>query len=133
MKGIKSILIVVLVLNSTSVFAQVSLNITFFQLINGKKVLTTKTIKTEYDRDVILTHENVKEQIVLNLKKVNDVVVNGNVVKPVQIDMKLVGSGEKLIGKPQTVTTFYTKAAQFSIPGVGKETWLNLSVDFKDI
>ncbi len=133
MKSVKSLLIIFVCLYANMSFAQINLNITFLQLIDGKKVLTTKTIRSEYDKDIVLTHEIVKEQIVLNLKKVRDVVMNGSIIKPVQVDLRLVGADEKLIGKPQTVTTFYTKAAQFSIPGIGKEKWLNLSVNFQEI
>ncbi len=113
--------------------AQINLKVTILQIIGDKKIQTTKTIKSEYDKDIVITHENVKENIVLNFKRVKNVLVNGNVISPVQIDMRLIGAGEKPIGKPQTVTTFYTKAAQFSIPGIGKDKYLNLSLDFQDI
>ena len=77
----------------------------------------------------------LKNKIVINLKKLKDILVNGNRINPVQIDMKIVNDMKKVVGKPQTVTSFYNNSAQFnaSSNGVLSVNDLNVSLNFKEI
>lgn len=112
-------------------FCQINLNVTINQLVGTEKIQTTKLIQSEFNKDIIISHESLKNKIVINLKKVPQISVNGSLVSPVQIDLKLIDEAKKIIGKPQTITTFYTNAAHFYIPGTDQK--LNLSLNFKEI
>lgn len=116
---------------SSLVFCQINLNVTINQLVGAEKIQTTKLLQSEFNKDIIITHESLKNKIVINLKKVPQVSANGSLVSPVQIDLKLIDEAKKIIGKSQTITTFYTNAAQFYIPGTDQK--LNLFLKFKEI
>lgn len=131
LKFSKLLLVIFTFSYSSFSFCQINLNVTINQLIGSEKIQTIKQIKSEFDKDIIIIHEGFKNKIVINLKKVPQISVNGSLVSPIQIDLKLIDEAKKIIGKPQTITTFYTNSANFYIPGTDKK--LNLSLNFKEI
>jgi hypothetical protein len=79
--------------------------------------------------------EGLKNKIVINLKKFKNVLVNGSKINPVQIDMKMVDAAKKIIGKPQTITSFYNNEAQFNVQNsaTSDNGAMNLSLNFQEI
>ena len=122
------LLILTLVLSySSAAHSQVSLQIKIAQIVGTKTVETIRTISANYDQDIVVSQDGLKNKIVFNLRKFKDILVNGNKINPVQIDMKVVNETKKMIGKSQTVTSFYNKSAQF------KSGDMDVSVKFEDI
>ena len=115
--------------------ATFNLNIKIGQLVGNQMVEVNKTVKADYDKEIIVHSEGSKNKIVLNLKKFSNVLVNGNKISPIQVDMKLVNEGEKMIGRPQTITSFYNRTAQFALAssGVATDTAdINVSLNFEE-
>ena len=115
--------------------ATFNLNIKIGQLVGDQMVEVNKTVKADYDKEIIVHSEGSKNKIVLNLKKFSNVLVNGNKISPIQVDMKLVNEGEKMIGRPQTITSFYNRTAQFALAssGVATDTAdINVSLNFEE-
>ncbi len=100
---------------SLSVSAEINLNLKIGQIIDFKKVETIKNFSVKFNQDIIINQPGLKNTIVINFKKFENVLVNGNSINPVQIDIKIIDSKKKIIGKPQTITTFYNNEAQFNI------------------
>ncbi len=107
---------------SSAAYSQLNLNIKIGQNI-------VKTVSANYGQDIIVSADGLKNKMVFNLRKFKNILVNGNKINPVQIDLKLVNDMKKIIGKPQTVTSFYNRTAQFNV-GEGD---LSVSVDFQEI
>ncbi len=125
-----------ILLISTSAFASLNLNVKIGQLVGNKLVEINKTISAEYGKEIVISSEGFKNKIILNLKKFSNVLVNGNKINPVQVDMCLVNEMKKIIGKPQTVTSFYSRSAQFAISSTGDATEIadvNVSLNFEDL
>lgn len=112
---------------SSNAYSEINLKVTIDQMIGSKKVETIKSVSGNYEQDIEILSEGLKNKIVLNLRKFKNILVNGNKINPVQIDMKVVNELHKVIGKPQTVTSFYNKSAQFSSGD------LNISVAVEEI
>ena len=102
---------------SLNVSAEINVNVKIDHTVGTKTIESVKNISTDYNQDIVIVQEGLKDKIIITLKKFKDVLVNGNKINPVQIDMKLIDSSKKAIGKTQTVTSFYTNSAQFSLPG----------------
>jgi hypothetical protein len=61
--------------------------------------------------------------------------VNGNKISPIQVDIKLVNEMQKIIGRPQTVTSFYNRSAQFAVRSSGipsDAADINVSLNFEE-
>lgn len=115
--------------------ASFNLNVRIGQLVGNQIIEVNKTIQAEYDKEIIISSEGLKNKIVLNLKKFSNVLVNGNKISPVQIDMKLVNEMQKIIGRTQTVTSFYNRSAKFAVPssGVASDSAdINVSLNFEE-
>jgi len=137
LKLIKLILVLFFILfASTSAFASISLNVKIGQLVGNKIVEINKTISAEYGKDIVINTEGFQHKIILSLKKFSNVLVNGSKINPVQVDMRLVNEMKKIIGKPQTVTSFYSHSANFAISSSGNATDVadvNVSLNFEDL
>lgn len=107
---------------SSQALSQVNLNIKIGQN-------AVKSVSANYGQDVIVSADGLSNKLVFNLRKFKNILVNGNKINPVQIDLKLINDMKKVIGKPQTVTSFYNRTAQFNVA----EGNLNVSVDFQEI
>lgn len=107
---------------SSQALSQVNLNIKIGQN-------AVKLVSANYGQDVIVSADGLSNKLVFNLRKFKNILVNGNKINPVQIDLKLINDMKKVIGKPQTVTSFYNRTAQFNVA----EGNLNVSVDFQEI
>ena len=105
----------ILIFMSLNVSAEINLNIKIGQVIDSKKVETVKTFLVDYNEDIVIKQRGLKNTIIINLKKFKNVLVNGANINPIQIDMKMVDSSKKTVGKPQTITTFYNNEALFNI------------------
>lgn len=115
--------------------ASLNLNVKIGQMVGNELVEVNKTIAADYDKEIVISSEGLKNKIVLNLKKFSNVLVNGNKISPVQIDMKLINDMKKIIGRPQTVTSFYNRSAQFAVRSSGIATDaadLNVTLDFEE-
>lgn len=107
---------------SSAAFSQINLNIKI-----GENAV--KTVSAHYGQDIIVSADGLKNKLVFNLRKFKDILVNGNKINPVQIDLKQINEMKKTIGKPQTVTSFYNRTAQFNVGDTG----VNVSIDFQEI
>lgn len=125
MKHFTTALSLFMLLN-TNAFATLHLNVKIGQMVGNQLVEINKTISADYDKEIIVGSDNLKNKIVLNLKKFTDILVNGKKINPVQVDMKLVNDMQKIIGHTQTVTSFYNRSAQFSVRD------LNVSLNFEE-
>ena len=112
-----------------------NLNVKIGQLIGDHFVETHKNIQAEYDKEIIISSESLKNKIVLNLRKFKFPLIDGSKISPVQIDLKLVDEMKKIIGHPQTFTSFYNHTAHFSVPSSGLITDvadLKVSLNFEE-
>lgn len=117
-------------------YSQINLNIKIDQVVGSKTIEIVKTITGNYNQDIVIMPEGLKNKIVLNLRKFQNILVNGNKINPVQIDMKIINDMKKVIGKPQTVTSFYNKSAEFNISSSGLKADnadLNVKLNFEEI
>ncbi|MBC7712286.1 MAG: hypothetical protein H7177_03045 [Rhizobacter sp.] len=113
---------------SPKAHSELNLKVKIHQIIGTKTVETIKTISANYGQDIVIMPEGgLTNKIVLSLKKFKNIMVNGNSINPVQIDMKMFNEMKRLIGKPQTITSFYNKSAQFN----SEDT--NISLNFEEI
>ena len=115
--------------------ASLNLNIKIGQMVGSQIIEINRTVASEYNKEIIISPEGFKNKIILNLKKFSNVLVNGNKISPVQIDMKLVNEMKKIIGKTQTVTSFYNKSAEFAVPSTGiasDAADINVSLKFEE-
>ena len=120
---------------SSEVSASLNINVKIGQMIGNRLVEINKNIQAEFDKEIIITTENFKNKIVLNLRKFNYPLVDGLKINPIQIDMKLVNEMQQMIGRPHTITSFYNHSAHFSIPSSGIITDvadLNVSLNFEE-
>lgn len=99
--------------------ASLNLNVKIGQIVGSQIIEINKTISADYNKEIVIAPEGLKNKIVLSLRKFSNVLVNGKKINPVQIDMKIVDEMKKIIGKPQTITSFYSKSAQFAVPSTG--------------
>lgn len=116
--------------------ASFNLNVKIGQMIGDQIVEVNKTITADYNKEIVIIPDGLKNKIVINLKKFKNVLVNGNRISPVQVDMKLVNEMQKIIGKPQTVTSFYNRSAEFAVRSSGVPTDIadiNVSLKFEEI
>lgn len=115
--------------------AEINLNIKIGQVIGSRTIETVKTISANYNQDIVIMQEGLKNKIVINLKKFKNILVNGTKINPIQIDMKMVDSSKKTIGKPQTITSFYKNEAQFNVQNsVASDNGdVNVSLNFQEI
>jgi hypothetical protein len=124
-----------LMLISPLASASFNLNIKIGQLVGTQIVEMNKTIEADYNKDIIIRPEGLKNKIVLSLKKFSNVLVNGNKISPIQVDIKLVNEMQKIIGRPQTVTSFYNRSAQFAVrsSGIASDAAdINVSLNFEE-
>ena len=124
-----------LMLISPLASASFNLNIKIGQLVGTQIVEMNKTIEADYNKDIIISPEGLKNKIVLSLKKFSNVLVNGNKISPIQVDIKLVNEMQKIIGRPQTVTSFYNRSAQFAVrsSGIASDVAdINVSLNFEE-
>ncbi len=107
--------------------AEITLNVKIAQVVDSQTVESVKSISANYNQDIVISETGLKNKIVINLKKFKNILVNGTKINPVQIDMKVVDSSKKTVGKTHTVTSFYNNSAQFTFPD------RNVSLNFQEI
>lgn len=135
-KALPVLFVLLLSSYSSQAFSQINLNIKIDQVVGSKTVEIVKTISGNYDQDIVIMPEGIKNKIVFNLRKFKNILVNGNKINPVQIDMKIVNDMKKVIGKPQTITSFYNKSAEFSVSSTGLKNDaadMNVRLNFEEI
>ena len=111
--------------------AELSLNVKINQTIGEKTIEFIQNIKANFNQEIVINNNNLKDKIVLKLVKFKNISVNGNKINPIQVDLKLINDLQKTIGKPQTITSFYNREAHFSIPNKGEV--VNLKLNFEEI
>ena len=132
----KILLCLVFVTFTLQAQAALSLDVKIARKIGAKIVETTKKIAANYNQDVVISEEGFKNKIILKLKKFSNIKVNGNAINPVQIDLRMIDATERLVGKPQTITSFYQQSAQFKLPSDGVITDpsdLQVSLNFQEM
>jgi hypothetical protein len=129
----KLVLVMALSLYSSFSFSALNLNVKIHQIINDKVIEVERTISSDYNKEIIIQDDSLKDRIVLSLKKFKNVFANGKSIEPVQISAKLTDQLKKLKGKPQYVTSFYKKEATFKLGEEINQPELNLSLDFNEI
>lgn len=115
--------------------ASINLNVKIGQIVGTQMIEINKTITADYNKEIVIAPEGLKNKIILSLKKFSNVLVNGKKINPVQIDMKLVDEMKKIIGKPQTITSFYSKSAEFAVATSGQpsdQSDLNVTLHFEE-
>lgn len=120
---------------SPEAFATLNLNVKIGKLVGNQIVEIKKTISADYDQEIVISSDNLKNKIVVNLKKFTNILVNGKHLSPVQVDMKLINEMQKIIGQPQTVTSFYNRSAQFSVHSNGNSQLaadIDVSLEFEE-
>lgn len=135
MKKLSISLGLMLMFTSPMAMATLNLNVKIGKMVGDQLVEINRTISTDYNKEIIISSDRLKNKIVLNLKKFSNVLVNGKKISPVQVDMKLVNEMQKIIGRPQTVTSFYNRTAEFSVRSSGEPKDLadmNVSLDFHE-
>lgn len=136
MKSIKlSLLALFFSFMSFPVHSEINLNIKIEQVIGSKSFETVKTVSAKYNEDIVIVQKGLKNRIVINLKKFKNILVNGSKINPIQIDMKMIDSAKKVVGKPQTITSFYNNEAQFTVQNsITSDTGgVNVSLNFQEI
>lgn len=116
--------------------AALSLDIKINQKVGNQVVEIEKKISGNYNQDIEIEHNGLKNKIILNLKKFKNITVNGNKIDPVQIDLKLVNEKKKPVGKSHTITSFYNKTAQFNLPSSGiitDDSDISLRLNFEEV
>ena len=113
---------------SPKAYSEINLKVKIAQIVGSKTIETVKTISANYGQDIVILPEaGITNKIVLNLKKFKNILVNGNKINPVQVDMRIVDDLKKGLEKTQTVTSFYNQSAQFESPQ------MNVSLNFEEI
>ncbi|MFA6236886.1 MAG: hypothetical protein WC635_06115 [Bacteriovorax sp.] len=115
--------------------ATLNLNVKIGKMVGNQLTEINRTIAADYDKEIVIGTDSLKNKIVLNLKKFTNVLVNGKKISPIQVDMKLVNEMQEIIGRPQTVTSFYNRSAQFSVRSSGNIkdiADLNVSLNFEE-
>lgn len=130
----KYVLMFIVLSFSQTAKCAVNLNVKIGQIINNQFVEITKTISADYNKEIIIQDESLKDKIVLSLKKFKNVLVNGNRIEPVQINVMRINTLRKLVGKPQTITSFYRNEANFKLASSDtSQGKMELSLDFNEI
>lgn len=115
--------------------AGLNLNVKIGQLVGNQLVEINKSISGDYNKEIIISPDGFKNKIILKFKKFSNVLVNGNKISPVQVDMQFVNELKKVIGRTQTVTSFYNRSAEFAIRTSGRisdSADLNVSLNFEE-
>ena len=113
---------------SFDVSAEINLSIKIGRLVGTETIETVRKFSAQYNQDIVVVPEGLKNKLVFNLKKFKDILVNGNRINPVQIDMKMVNETKEMVGKSQTVTSFYNNSAQFDV-----SNGMKVSLNFEEI
>ena len=130
------LLIMMTIFISPMSMAFFNLNIKMDQMVGNQIVEVNRTVQADYNKEIIIKPEGLKSKIVLNLKKFSNVSVNGSMISPVQVDMKLVNESSHTVGRPQTVTSFYNRTAKFAVHSSGNvndAADINLSLNFEEL
>ncbi len=113
---------------SEMAYSQINLSVKINQgTSTNESVAIVKTITGHYEQDIEIASEGLKNKIVLSLRKFKNILVNGSKINPVQIDMKLVDEAQKTVGRPQTITSFYNRSAEFTTND------MNVKINFEEI
>lgn len=101
------------IFNTSNVFAQLKVKIDL-KHIDSENIIS-REIETQFNSDVTYVDQNAQRKYVFRISPVRTLKVNGQDLNPIQFDLKVYDSREKLIIRPQTVTTFYRPEANFTI------------------
>lgn len=116
MKSISTIFIMfIAVFYSTTTFAAINLNVKIEKMVNNQLVEVSKNISSDYNKEIIIQDESLQGKIILTLKKIKNVLVNGTKIEPVQINLQAINTQKKNDPKIQTITSFYKKEAKFVV------------------
>lgn len=98
---------------STSVSANLRVKIDLKHIASDKVI--SSEVETKFNSDVTYIDQNTQRKYVFRISPVRTLKVNGQDINPIQFDMKVYDAKEKLLSRPQTVTTFYRPEANFSL------------------
>lgn len=115
--------------------ASFDLNVKIDSIVGNEVVKIHKRIRADYNKEIIITDENLKNRLVVNLKRFDSIRSGRGSVSPVQVDIKLINEMQKIIGRPQTVTSFYNHTAQFAVHSSGSPSGpadINVSLNFEE-
>lgn len=116
MKSIsKMCFIFIAVIYSTTGFSAINLNVKIEKMVNNQLVEVSKNISSDYNKEIVIQDETLQGKIILTLKKIKNVLVNGAKIEPIQINLKAINSEKKSDAKVQTITSFYKKEAKFVV------------------
>lgn len=116
MKSIsKLFLVFIAVFYSTTSFSAINLNVKIEKIVNNQLVEVSKNISSDYNKEIVIQDDTLQGKIILTLRKIKNVLVNGTKIEPVQINLKAINSEKKNNAKMQTITSFYKKEAKFVV------------------
>lgn len=118
---------------SNLIFSAVNLNVKIGQLINNQLVEVNKNFSAEFNKEIVIQDDSLKDRIVLSLKKIKNVLVNGKRLSPVQINLKTVNNEKKISGKTQTVTSFYKNEANFKVASADNSNDFDIQLEFSEV
>jgi hypothetical protein len=125
----KIIIIFLVSFLSNSAFCALNLNIKIGTMVNNKLVEVTRSLSSDYEKEILIEDESFKDKIVLTLKKIKNVLANGTKIEPIQISIQTFDPTNKLNTRSHTITSFYSKEANFKIASIKenqKEILFNL-------
>lgn len=126
-KALGLLFLICLSFHSPKAHSAINLRVKIAQVVGTQTIETVKTVSANYGQDiVVMTEGNLAKKIVFKLIKFKNILVNGNKINPVQIDMKVVSDLNKEM-KTKTVTSFYNRSALFESPN------MNVSLNFEEI
>jgi hypothetical protein len=125
----KVICVFLLTILTQNIMADISLDLRIQKVIGEKVFEIKKNILSEYNKEIIVQDPEIKEKIILTLKKFKNVMVNGKKIEPVQVNVRMDTPGTNFKGKTQTVTSFYNNEASFKLASTENNN-LNLSLNF---
>lgn len=116
MKSISQmILVLIAVIYSTTGFAAINLNVKIEKMVNNQLIEVSKNISSDYNKEIVIQDETLQGKIILTLRKIKNVLVNGAKIEPIQINLKAINLEKKSDAKIQTITSFYKKEAKFVV------------------
>lgn len=128
----RTFLLIILSIFSLNLFAQVNLAIKIDKTIDNKKIEINKIVKTDFDKPVIISDSGLSDKLILTIKKIKNVFVNGSKIEPIQIQLKT-NSKEKKDSIDQTVTSFYSNSAHFNIAANEHSEAMSVELQFNEI
>jgi hypothetical protein len=125
----KMVMIFLVSFLSSSAFCGLTLKVKIGTLVNNKLVEVTRSVSSDFEKEILIEDESFKDKIVLTLKKIKNVLANGTKIEPIQISIQTFDPTNKSNTRSHTITSFYSKEANFKIASIQenqKEILFNL-------